>query len=635
MENIFTNSQVHWNSLIRTIIFLSFLLASLYGPGQQDIDKKAVKLVNKAMELAKERQFGKAKGLFLQAISRDSSYDKAYEELFIVLKILAQEKTIHDLQQTYVRKVPADKLDTRVWQSLASYEFAAGEYEKARDYLSKDNTPDSILWNSVEFAIAQTTIDKKLPMTELPNQVNRFALQYLPVLTIDKRTLIFTGREDIRSDENVYQSIFSGTSWSIAESISDQINTPYNEGACAISADGRTLVLTSCEGRRSVGNCDLYITRKTGDKWGALKNLGKVVNSRSWDSQPSLSADGTTLYFSSNRPGGVGGKDLWKTDFREGKWSAPENLGEPINTRKNETTPFIHADGSTLFFSSDGHVGMGGYDLYKSEFSEGWCSPENLEYPINTFHDEVSMFVTSDGLEAYFAKEQTENNQLVSSRLVTYKLDHEELVPEINYLTGRVLDKKTNEVLQASIEIVDLDSREILYKTESDQVSGRYFLTLRNDGSFGAFVERAGYLHDELTFSTTSSLSTDTLDFYLQPIEEGASIILKNIYFEIDSDQLNERSDEELAKVIGLMEDNPTMKIEISGHTDNTGSSGYNLDLSKRRAKRVYDFLLAAKVDLWRLSYRGYGDTRPLNKNISEEERSINRRIEFKVVGIK
>ena len=634
MANIFTNSQIHEYPLKKTFIFF-LSIVSLLSINAQEIDKKAFKLTQKGREFLKARNFPKAIDLFYQALESDSAYHKPYEQLFIALKIMSNERAIYDLQLRYVRNVPERNLDNRVWQTLAAYEFAAGRYEKAKGYLLNVKNRDPIFATSVDFALHEIKKEVRLAFDEMPQQVNKFAFQYLPVLTIDKRTLIFTARERFNSDEDIYQTLFDGNVWSEASPISDEINSPYNEGACAISADGRTLVLTACEGRQTFGNCDLYITTKIGNNWNPLKNLGRTINSRSWDSQPSLSADGKTLYFSSDRPGGQGGKDLWKSVFKEGKWIEPVNLGPEINTKKHETSPFIHADGKSLFFSSNGHIGMGGFDLYQSSFEEDWNSPKNLGYPLNTFHDEFGLFITSDGQEAYFAKERTEGGQLIYSRLMTYKLEEKSLVPKVNYLTGMVFDKKTGEKLQAEIEIVNLNSGKHTYDTKSDPITGTYFLTLQNNGDFAAFVEKEGYLHDEISFSTSSGLSTDTLNFYLQPIEKGASIVLKNIYFESDSDTLNEKSNEELSKVVQLMKKNPTIKIEISGHTDNTGSEQYNLDLSKRRARRVYDFLLASDIDLWRLSYRGYGHSKPLNANQTNQDRAANRRIEFKVLALK
>ena len=633
MENIFTDSQIHGNSLIRSLLICLFMLSVLLVTGQT-ASKRTLKQVEKAKELIKGREFHKARSILAGAIDESPGYPKSYEHLFTVLKILGKEREVHNYQLRYVKDVASDQVDQRVWQSLASYEFRKGAYSEAFDFLKNSNNPDSILSSSIQFALEQSDRDSTFVMSELPKEVNRFQFQYLPVLTIDGRTLIYTGRKDEHSDEDIFISQFDGENWTEGESISNVINSPYNEGACSISADGRILVLTACEGRQTVGNCDLYISTKQGEEWSKLKNLGKTVNSRFWDSQPSLSADGKTLFFVSRRPGGEGGRDIWMSRFVNEKWTEPENLGAPINTKRDETTPFIHVDDSTLFFSSNGHVGMGGYDLYKSVRDEkGWTTPQNLGYPLNTFHDEVSLFASSDGHEIFFTKERLENSKIVWSKIIRHHLSEDErYVPMVNYLTGNVYEFGTDKPVNAELKIIDLNRREASYLTESDPVTGRYFAVLPNGTDYGIFIEKQGYLFEEVSFETTISGKTDTLDFFLKPIASGASIVLRNIYFEFDSDQLQKKSFESIERVIELMRTNPKIRIEISGHTDNVGSPEYNLDLSKRRARTVYEEIVSRGIDLWRVSYKGLGQTQPLNENVSESEKSQNRRIEFRIL---
>ena len=633
MAHFPSDSQVHEYSVTRAIAITCLFFSCLFSYSQQVVDKKSEKLVAKSDEILKDRDFGKAKELLFQAIERNPDYAKAYEKLFVVLKILGEEKEIHKHQLLYVKNVPSDFLDRRVWQSLASYEFANGDYSEANEYISLAKSVDSVLYKSIQFAIAEVNNPDTLDLSELPAQVNRMDFQYLPTLTVDKRTLIFTGR-DKGGDEDILLSRFDGTSWSEAESISENINTNFNEGACSISADGRTLIFTACEGRSTYGNCDLYMAKKVGSEWSSFKNLGKTVNSRFWDSQPALSADGNTLYFVSNRPGGIGGRDIWVTKFVDGKWTTPINIGSSINTVRDETTPFIHSNSKTLFLSSNGQVRMGGFDLYSSELkNERWEEVENLGYPINTYQDEVSLFITSDGDEAYFAKEYIEDGVTKSSRLVSYNIPRDKRITEAtSYLTGVVTDAKNQEPIEAGVQIVDLENGDLTYSTTSDAISGRYFLILPSEVSYGVFLQKEGYLFEELSFES-SKAETDTIDFELRSIEIGEKVILKNIYFEINSDQLDKKSNEELDRVVYLLKNNPGVHIEITGHTDDTGSKKHNLDLSIRRAGRVHNYLLIHGVDSKRLSYRGQGDKEPLNQNLNPEEKQLNRRIEFIVLS--
>ncbi|MCP4459821.1 MAG: OmpA family protein, partial [Cytophagales bacterium] len=587
---------------------------SIFCFGQSSLDKKAIKLVSKAEDAIKERNFELGTELLLDAIGRDSTYADAYVKLFGLYNILRQSSKIHEFQLLYVKNVDEKALKLQIWKSLAYHEMTIGEYVRAKNFLAKAAKKDSVLSNSIEFAIQELESPDSLIINELPGEVNKFGFQYLPVLTVDNRALIFTARANDQSDEDILQSTFDGQNWSEAQPISEIINSPYNEGACTVSADGRTLIFTSCEGRRSYGNCDLYISVKMGENWSRPKNLGKKVNSAFWDSQPTLSADGKTLYFVSTRSGGIGGRDIWITHFKGGNWSLPENLGSRVNTKRDETTPFIHSNNETLFFSSDGHVGMGGFDLLKaSKTKDGWQNIENLGYPINTFQDEVSLFITADGGTAYFAKEEKLGTLIQSSKLVSYAIPEEgRVVSGVTYVTGVVRDAKTNAPLKSTLELVDLSDQANLFRTESDSLTGKYFLVLPSGSNFAAFIEREGYLFEDVSFTTSLRKPADTVDIFLHPLEVGAKLVLENIYFAFDSDELNQKSTEELNRIVNLLNKYPSISIEISGHTDNVGSYKYNKNLSERRAKKIYDSLIASGIQSSFIKYSGFADSFPI-----------------------
>jgi OOP family OmpA-OmpF porin len=633
VAHIFTNTQIPRYSLIRIISFGLILAIAQLAFAQGTLDKKAIKLVDKAEEAMKSRDFETGRQLLEQAIQRDSAFATPYVKLFNLLGLLRLSAEIHRFQLLYVKNVPQKDLVPRVWESLAVYEFNQGNYVQAKEFISNCPKPDSLLVNSIEFSIDQLQKGDLLTISELPSSINRFAHQYLPVVTLDNRTMIYTARASETADEEIVISEFDGANWSEARSIAENINTRYNEGACSVSADGRTLIFTSCEGRQSVGNCDLFVSYKTGDSWSKPENLGRKINSSSWDSQPTLSADGRTLYFSSNRPGGYGGRDIWVSSLTKDGWSYPENLGKSINTQRDETTPFIHSNNRTLFFSSNGHIGLGGYDLYKVERSDStWMKVENLGSPINSHQDELSLIISPDGLVAYFAKEEMVGPKIISSKLVSYDVKRDKrLVTGVAYITGSIIDAKSMKPLGAALEIVDLKSREVLYQTLSDSLNGRYFMVLPSEGEYGAFVQRKGYLFGDYAFVTTNN-SVDTINFELTPISQGAKTILNNVYFDFDSDILNNNSFEELDRVVKFLQENPNVKVEISGHTDNVGAKSYNIELSQRRAKSVYSYILKNGISASRLAFIGLGDQRPLNQNLTETERLINRRIEFRII---
>ena len=277
-------------------------------------------------------------------------------------------------------------------------------------------------------------------------------------------------------------------SWSTPESISENINSKFNEGTCAISANGRTIIFTSCSGRKSMGSCDLYISYKLGEDWTDPENMGTNINSRNWESQPSLSSDGNILYFVSDRGGGFGKRDIWKSHWIDGKWTKAENLGSTINTAEEEVSPFIHVNNQTLYFSSKGFTGMGGYDIFSSEIKQHkWSVPKNLGYPINTADDQVSLFITADGNKGYYSYEQKGPN--------TYKsLLYDFEVPEAirvknksNYIAGRVLNLDTKEPLSAQVELFDINADSLRSTVTSDSLTGDYLQVL-TDGSEYALV---------------------------------------------------------------------------------------------------------------------------------------------------
>ncbi|MEM9680499.1 MAG: OmpA family protein, partial [Bacteroidota bacterium] len=478
----------------------------------------------------------------------------------------------------------------------------------------------------------------ELKITELPKEINKYKLQYLPAMTVDDNTLVYTKRDQFSSDEDIVVSYKKEGRWSNSISISDKINTSLNEGAATISADGRTMIFTSCDRRDSYGSCDLYMSRKVGDRWSRPKNLGNRVNTKYWESQPSLSADGKTLFFASNRPGGFGKRDLWVTYFKDNFWTNPSNLGENVNSFKDETTPFIHFNNQTLFLSSNSYPGMGGFDLFKVDKVDSlWTHPENLGYPINTYRDEVALLINAEGDKGYFAKEIQKNREILDSRIVGFVIP-EYIRPKKSYfLTGKVVSKETQKPLKASLQIIDISTNELLYNNYSDSITGDYYMVLPRGKDLAGYIKNKGYLYQDFSFSTSQSdyVYSDTINIELIPIQEGESLILKNIYFETNSYDLDDRSKSEIENVHELLLENPEISIEIGGHTDNIGTKEYNKLLSLKRAESVYNALIEKGIKEERLKFTGHGDSRPLNPNTNEINRKSNRRIEFRVLKAK
>jgi outer membrane protein OmpA-like peptidoglycan-associated protein len=532
---------------------------------------------------------------------------------------------------------------------LGELSLKTGDYESGKYYLDafkifknapkeRTNLANRYLENC-EYALDNLADSIDFRPYPLSDRVNQFALQYFPVLTADQQQLIFTRRKGhtIQYDEDLVISFRDEQGeWSEPASLSPNINSEYNEGTCAISADGRTIIFTSCE-RNVFGSCDLFISYKTGEVWSYPENMGERINSAAWESQPTLTADGRTLYFISNRRGGFGKRDIWFTTRDEnGNWSMAENLGPIINTQWDEVSPFIHANGQTLFFASNGYPCFGGYDMFYSERLDSvWTFPANLGYPLNTHHDEVSLFISSDGSTGYYSFETITEAGIQTSKLYAFDVSESiQVSRRSNYVYGTITDAQTGRNLGATIELHDINNNQLVGRVKSDAVNGQYLIVLTEGAEYALHVTKLGYLFESVSFDYAHQKNLEPIEMNVQlnRVRSGEKVVLNNLYFDFDSYALREKSKTELEKIVEFMTDNQTVSIEIEGHTDDQGSESYNQKLSENRAKAVYEYLLTNGVDQERLSFKGYGMEQPIVPNNSEENRQLNRRIDFRVI---
>jgi hypothetical protein len=465
------------------------------------------------------------------------------------------------------------------------------------------------------------------------NNINSNSLEYYPSLTIDGSKMIFTRREN--DDEDFYESSFFDGTWSKAIPVPGKINTNLNEGAQNISQDGEWLIFTGCNYPEGGGSCDLYISYKTKNgSWTEGENLGNIINTEFWEASPSLSPDKSKLYFASIRLGGYGGKDIWvSTRQINGKWGKPENLGPEINTPADEGCPFIHPDNQTLYFNSNGHEGYGLTDLFlvRKKDDNSWGTPVNLGYPINTIDDEGSLIVAADGKTGFYASDGADTKGGLD--LYEFELRDDIRAAKVLWVKGRVYDVKNNNGLPSAVELTDIHTRKLLSKIQTDE-DGNYLITLPVNKNYAFNVNRKGYLFYSDNFETIAG-HTDTalqINIPLQPLEAGASIILKNIFFASNEFVIKAESEAELNNLLLLLRDNPTVRIMISGHTDNVGNASNNLTLSSNRAKSVLKFLQQNGIDANRLVAKGWGATKPVAENTTEEGRSKNRRTELSIL---
>ncbi|MES2731098.1 MAG: OmpA family protein [Bacteroidota bacterium] len=640
------------------LICLCFASISLYAQGKEGTSDKARKLYEESTILLTARKFDQAIANLQKALEKDPEYADAHYRLARTYEVLRQEKDAVRHYEKSLQLKPNYPLFLDANVTVGQYFLSIGEYSKAKAYFEKYISLKPVKPIRMEIArkglancaFAENAIQHPLSYQSKPLSptVNALNLQYFPVLTVDQQTLIFTARNltGYHNDENIFICSRKGNDWSLPLAISDKINTAENEGTCSISADGRTLVFTSCQGRENFGRCDLFVSYKIGSDWVEPLNMGPKINTYSWESQPSLSADGRTIFFVSDRRGGYGRHDIWMSKLGEdGQWGSPTNLGNTINTPDDEFSPFIHANGQTLFFSSNGHVGMGGFDLFLTEFKKGfWTAPDNLGYPINTYEDQVSLFVTADGLKAYYSLEKVDGEQRVSAVLYEFDIP-QSLAHKYNrsdYLKGTVYDARTKQPLGATIEVFNIVTNQLESTVQSDRKSGEYVSVLTEGAEYALYINKDGYLFKSLSFdfsqketdqaAVTKGDRLTTLNIYLEPIKTGAKEILKNIFFQTAKYELALKSQTELDKIVSFLTRNPQLSLEISGHTDDIGKDEDNMELSRKRAQALYDHLLKAGIPKSRIKSQGYGETRPVAPNDTEANRQLNRRIELKVL---
>ncbi|MDQ6762930.1 MAG: OmpA family protein [Bacteroidota bacterium] len=504
-------------------------------------------------------------------------------------------------------------------RSIKAGEFRKKTYEFAIDY-DKSHPQKNYVFKPVN----------------LGDSINTTALEYFPSLTIDGKKMIFTER--INHNEDFYESDWVNGKWSKAYPLPGNINSStFNEGAQNISQDGQWLLFTGCNFPEGLGSCDLYISYLTKNGWSEPQNLGRNVNSEFWESTPSLSPDKKDLYFSSNVPGGFGGKDIWVCHRNDnGQWEEPLNLGPEINTPGDESTPFIHADNQTLYFNSNGH------DCYSDKpdifvtrkLPDGkWSKPENLGYPINTIDDEGSLIVAADGKTAYYSSDRSDTKGGLD--IYTFQLRDDIRPLKTLWVKGKVFDNKTRLGIPSSIELTDVSTNKLVSKLQTDE-DGNYLVTLPVGKDYAFNVKRKGYLFfsENYNISETSPDSTFEADIPLQPIEANAHIILKNVFFDSKKTELKPESIAELDNVVRFLNENPNIKIQISGYTDNVGKPEDNLKLSTGRAVAVVNYLLNKSVKNERLSFKGYGEVNPVADNKTEQGKALNRRTELKVVSV-
>lgn len=548
--------------------------------------------------------------------------------------------------------------EPRVLYTLALCEQHQDKYDEAvahvELFLATNPQNASLLRDAKKLAanvrFAAEAVKNPVPFDPKPvgNGINSPADEYLPSLTADAATMIFTRKDGI--DENFYQSQKKDSVWQKAEPL-EGVNTPQNEGAQNISPDGSWLVFTACNrrGDGSQGGCDLYWSQLKNGAWTKAAPFSSTINSTDWDAQPCISHDGRSILFSSTRPGGQGGEDLWQTDRQpDNKWSVPRNLGPLINSPGKEQTPYLHPDNQTLYFTSDGHPGMGKNDLYfaRRQPDGSWGQPQNLGYPVNTKASEGTLTVSLDGRTAYFAADKHGGQGGVD--IYSFEMPLAARPQPVTYVRARVTDAVSGKNLVAKVEFSEAKTNRP-YLSVSTKSDGTFLACLPAGQDYALNVSKSKYLFysDRFNLAETATFHQPfLLDIALQPISAdtsqraapagsppvaGKPIVLRNVFFETGSAALRPESAAELDRLATLLIESPSLNIQINGHTDNVGNDAANQSLSEARAQSVQTYLLGKNIAPARLRYRGYGETQPVETNDTPEGREKNRRTEFVV----
>lgn len=505
------------------------------------------------------------------------------------------------------------------------------------------------------------------------NVINTQYPEYGPVISADEDIMMFTSRRNTTTggaiDENyeeyfedIYITYMFNEAWTAPTNVGPPINTEGHDATVNLAPDGQKLFTY----RDDKGAGNIYESVLIGDKWSEPEKMGKAINSSFHESSASISYDGKQIYIVSERiDDSYGGRDIFLcSQNAKGKWEVAQNAGTVINTEYNEEGVFIVPDGKTMFFSSEGHSSMGGFDIFKSTWVNGaWSKPENIGYPINTPDDDVFFVISASGKHGYYAsvkpdgfgdrdiylitflgaekplKMDTEDNLLASVTAPIKEMAIAQVVEikenKVTLLKGVITDALTNQPLEAEITLIDNLKNLEIATFKSNSKTGKYLVSLPSGINYGIAVKKENYLFHSENFDIPADANYQEVvkDVALKNIAVGNKIVLKNIFFDFDKATLRPESTSELERLTKLLNDVPTMRIEISGHTDNKGSATYNQTLSENRAKAVVDYLISKGIVASRLEYKGYGLQQPIAPNETDEGRQLNRRTEFKILS--
>ena len=630
-----------------------FLISIILISNSFSQNKEVRDLLTQANQKFTERNYNEALNLLEQA----QQLDNKNADVYFAFGTIYREMNMYGSMAVKYKQACDEigKERPEFYLMLGGVQVQQEKYEEAKqtftEYL-KYAPKDSKYIKQVERNIAVCDFAKEAIKNPVPfnpinlgSGVNSKLDEYLPALNVEENELVYT-RKVVNEypkylgdefQEDFYVSAKNGETWGDSDALRGYINTDDNEGAQTLSSDGKYLFFSACNRDDGLGGCDIYFSKRVNGNWVKPMNLGAPLNTEHWDSHPSIAPDGKTLYFSSDRPGGFGKQDIWVCTIQNnGKFSEPVNLGSKINTAGGEVFPFIHCDNKTLYFTSGGHPGMGGYDNFVSKKENGeWGIPKNLGYPINTYGNESSLIVNAKGNTAYFSSDKRGGKGGID----IYKFDiYDEIKPQsITYLKGVIKDSESKALLSAKFELYNIETGELIKSAYSSSKTGEFFILVPTNVNYLINVEKDDYIFYSDNFSLKNSDNKEKIfvkNIELQAIKSGNKVTLKNIFFETNSFKLKDESKTELQKLLSFMKKYPELKIQIEGYTDNVGDEAANQILSENRAKAVKQFLSKNGITETRITYKGFGEKNPIADNGTEKGRAENRRTEFSIVGV-
>ena len=594
------------------------------------------------------------------------------------------EKVIPCLEKSYTLNPAANEPDDSyilawAYQINLKWDEAIKYYQITLTYVNTKNKDNISFVEEVNKKIGECKNGKEMMahpvrtfVDNLGSNINSKYGEYSAFINADESMIVFTSSRDNttggktdpsdgRYFEDVYISYKENGKWNPAQNMGPTINTESHDATAGLSADGNTMFIYRFKEK---DGGDVYVSHLNGSAWSKPDHMGKNVNSKAHETSVSTSYDGKQLYFISNREGGIGDRDIYFCDLdSKGNWAPAQNAGPSLNTKYGEEGVFMHPDGRTMYFSSKGFNTMGGYDIFKSTFENGkWGTPENLGYPINGPEDDAFFVVSGSGYHGYFASAKAggygnldiyritflgpekqpllmnEDNLLASVAAPVSDFKAEKIIskgPKMTMLKGVISDEQTKQPLEAQIELVDNTKNEVIATFNSNSATGKYLVSLPSGKNYGIAVKKDGYLFHSENFDlpATADFQEVEKNIELKKIDVGKSIVLRNIFFDFDKATIRSESANELDRLIKLLTDNPTLRIELGSHTDSKGSDDYNMKLSQQRSQSVVNYLIGKGIATARLEAKGYGETVPIASNDTDDGRQQNRRTEFKILS--